>query len=44
MVIILCIEVIQSALMCYCKKKKMISIANLYSDDIINDIIMIREN
>jgi len=43
MVIILHIEVIQSVLMCYCKKK-MVSAANLYSEDVIVDIITIREN
>jgi len=38
MVIILYIEVIQSALMCY-YKRKMYSAINLYSDDVIVDVI-----
>jgi hypothetical protein len=40
MVIILHIEVIQSALMCYSERKKMYSAVNLHSDDVIK----IREN
>jgi hypothetical protein len=43
MVIILYIEFIQSALMCYCKRK-MSSAVNLYSDDIIADVITIHGN
>jgi len=43
MVIILYIEFIQSALICYCKRK-MSSAVNLYSDDVVVDVIMIREN
>jgi hypothetical protein len=43
MVIILHIEVIQSTLMCYCKRK-MYSTVNLYSDDVVVDVITIREN
>jgi hypothetical protein len=42
-VIILYTEFIQPALMCYCKRK-MSSAANLYSDDVIDDVITIREN
>jgi hypothetical protein len=42
-VIILYIDVILSALMCHCKEK-LFSAANLYSDDIIDDVITIREN
>jgi len=43
MIIILYIEVIQSALMCYCKRK-MYSVVNLYSDDVIVDVITICRN
>jgi len=43
MVIILYIEFIQLALMYYCKRK-MSSAVNLYSDDVVVDVIMIREN
>jgi hypothetical protein len=43
MVIILYIEVIQSALMCYCERKMYYAL-NLYFDDVIVDIIMTREN
>jgi hypothetical protein len=42
-VIILYIEVILSALMCHCKEK-LYSVANLYSDNIIDDVITIRGN
>jgi len=42
-VIILYIEVILSTLMCHCKEK-LFSAANLYFDDIIDDVITIREN
>jgi hypothetical protein len=30
--------------MYYCKRKKMYSAVNLYSDDIVDDVITIREN
>jgi hypothetical protein len=43
MVFILYIEVIESALMCYCKRK-MYSAVNLYSDDVVVDVITIRRN
>jgi hypothetical protein len=43
MVIILYIEFVQLALMCYCKRK-MSSAVNLYSDDVIVDVITIRGN
>jgi hypothetical protein len=43
MVIILYIEFIQSALMYYCKRK-MYSVINLYSDDVVVDVVTIREN
>jgi hypothetical protein len=42
-VIILYIEFIQLALMYYCKRK-MYSAVNLYSDDIVVDVVTIREN
>jgi hypothetical protein len=41
MVIILYIEIIQSALICYCKRKIFFA-TNLYSDDIVVDVITIR--
>jgi hypothetical protein len=43
MVIILYIEVIWSALMCYCKRK-IYSAINLYFDDVVVDVITIRGN
>jgi hypothetical protein len=41
MIIILYIEVIQLALICNCKRK-MYSAVNLYSDDVVVDVITIR--
>jgi len=43
MIIILYIEVIRLALMCYCKRK-MYSAVNLYSNDVVVDVITIRGN
>jgi hypothetical protein len=43
MVIILYIKFIQSALICYCKRK-MSSAVNLYSNDVNVDVLTIREN
>jgi hypothetical protein len=43
MVIILYIEFIQLAVMYYCKRK-MYSAVNLYSDDVVVDVVTIREN
>jgi DNA-dependent RNA polymerase auxiliary subunit epsilon len=43
MVIILYIEFVQSALMYYCKRKMYFAV-NLYSDDVVVDVVTIREN